>query len=312
MALLVSGVGRLFGRAGRGGGESPPSSVLAEVVDLARRAEEAGISQIVLPDHVCMGERTDRYPYGRFPLPPDEPWLEPMTTLAAMATATRRIRLATGVLIAPLRPAALLAKTAATLDVLSGGRLDLGVGSGWQREELEAGGVPFAARGRVLEEQLRACRVLWREAPATFEGEFVRFHRVHAWPRPVQPGGVPLWLGLAPRGANLRRIVELADGWLPLTPDRESLRSELATVRRALEEAGRDPRDLAVRAGAPVVRGAGGGVEVASTLARAKEIADLGVDLVSFALGALASRREEIPELLAQLGGLDRELRAAG
>lgn len=314
VALLVSGLGRLFGRAASGpsGGGPDGAPSLAAVVDLARAAEEAGISQIVLPDHVSMGERTDRYPYGRFPLPPDEPWLEPMTTLAAMASATRRIRLATGVLIAPLRPAALLAKTAATLDVLSGGRLDLGVGSGWQEEELAAGGVPFRARGRVLEETLRACRLLWREAPASFEGEFVRFHRIHAWPRPVQPGGVPLWLGVAPRGPNLRRIVELADGWLPLTPDLESLRAELGTVRRALEEAGRDPASLRVRAGAPVVRRAGGGIDVDATLGRAGELAELGVDLVSFALGALVSRREEIPGLLERLGKLDRELRTAG
>src|SRR5262245_900183 len=101
-------------------------------VDLARAAEDAGVDRIVVVDHVVMGTHTDAYSWGTFPTPPESPWFEPMTMLAAIASATRRIRLATGILIAPLRPAALLAKQAATLDVISGGRLDLGVGTGWQ------------------------------------------------------------------------------------------------------------------------------------------------------------------------------------
>jgi alkanesulfonate monooxygenase SsuD/methylene tetrahydromethanopterin reductase-like flavin-dependent oxidoreductase (luciferase family) len=113
------------------------------MVDLARVADESGIDQIALSDHVLMGERTDRYPYGTFPFAPDEPWMEPLTTLAAIASVTRRVRLATGILIAPLRPPPLLAKTIATLDVLSNGRVDFGVGVGWQREEYEASSVPF-------------------------------------------------------------------------------------------------------------------------------------------------------------------------
>ena len=113
-----------------------------------------------------MSARTDRYPFGKFPLPPEYPWFEPLTMLAAIAGATSRIRLATGVLISPLRPAVLLAKIAATLDVVSGGRLDLGVGTGWQREEYEASGIPFAGRAARMDDQLRACRVLWSDAPA--------------------------------------------------------------------------------------------------------------------------------------------------
>jgi alkanesulfonate monooxygenase SsuD/methylene tetrahydromethanopterin reductase-like flavin-dependent oxidoreductase (luciferase family) len=129
---------------------------LAPAVELAAIADRAGVDMISITDHVVMGEATDKYPYGRFPSPPDYPWFEPLTFLATVAGATRDIRLGTAVVIAPLRPAVLLAKQAATLDVLSRGRLDLGVGVGWQKEEYEATGIPFDQRYGMLEEQLRA------------------------------------------------------------------------------------------------------------------------------------------------------------
>ena len=163
VSITLSGLARLFGER------------LDAAVELAAAADAAGIDQIAVPDHLAIGPRTDKYPYGRFPLPVDEPWLEPLTLLAAMAGATKRIRLASGVLIAPLRPALLLAKTAATLDVLSGGRLDLGVGLGWQREEFDASGVPFARRAARLDDQLRACRALWRGGAVSFRSETVSF-----------------------------------------------------------------------------------------------------------------------------------------
>ena len=113
----------------------------AVVVDTARRAEEAGFAGVVISDHVVMGARTDRYPWGSFKQAPDCPWPEPLTVLTAVAAVTTTLRLCTGILIAPLRPATLLAKTAATLDVLSHGRLELGVGTGWQQEEFDAQGL---------------------------------------------------------------------------------------------------------------------------------------------------------------------------
>lgn len=154
VSITIAGLSRLFG------------DDLGAVLDVARAADDAGIDQLVLPDHVAIGTRLDRYPFAdRFPYPPEEPWLEPLTTLAAIAGATRRVRLGTGVLIAPLRPAVLLAKTAATLDVLSGGRLDLGLGTGWQPEEFDAVGVPFAGRGARLDDTARACKALWTLPP---------------------------------------------------------------------------------------------------------------------------------------------------
>src|SRR5262245_58425459 len=115
---------------------------LAKAGDFARMAEGEGIDLVSITDHVAMGPRTDRYPYGPFPVGPEWPWPEPMVVLSAIAAVTERIRLSMSVLIAPLRSAALLAKQAATLDAISGGRLDLGVGVGWQEEEYLASGIP--------------------------------------------------------------------------------------------------------------------------------------------------------------------------
>jgi alkanesulfonate monooxygenase SsuD/methylene tetrahydromethanopterin reductase-like flavin-dependent oxidoreductase (luciferase family) len=130
-----------------------------ELIDVARHAEAAGVDQINFTDHVVMSARTDRYPFGKFPLPPEYPGFEPLTMLAAIASATSQIRLATGVLITPLRPAVLLAKIAATLDVVSGGRLDLGVGTGWQREKYEAAGIPLPLWFGMAPTQANARRI---------------------------------------------------------------------------------------------------------------------------------------------------------
>src|SRR6478672_10743498 len=138
-------------------------------VDLARAVEDAGIDRIVVVDHVVMGPHTEKYAWGKFPVPSDAPWLEPLTMLSAIAAVTARVRLATGILIAPLRPAALLAKQVATLDQVSGGRVDLGVGAGWQREEYEAEGLAFEQRGRLLTDTLAALKTLWRDTPADFD-----------------------------------------------------------------------------------------------------------------------------------------------
>jgi probable F420-dependent oxidoreductase len=294
LSLTVSGLGALYG------------GDLAAVVDLARRAEDAGLDQIALPDHLAIGPRTDRYPYGRFPLPQDEPWLEPMTTLAAMAAATTRIRLATGVLLAALRPPLLLAKTAATLDVLSRGRLDLGVGAGWQEEEFAGSGVPFAARFARLEEALRACRALWRGAPASFEGVDLRFEGLRALPLPVQPDGPPLWFGLAARGANLRRIAELGAGWMPLDSSPAALRDGLARLRPALDAAGRSGARFGVRAHAPIARGSDGRPDLERSLADLPALAEAGATHASFALGVFCRARSDVDPFLARLGRAER------
>ncbi len=176
ISVTVSGLSRLFG------------DDLAAVVDVARIADEAGIHQIVMTDHLAIGPRTDRYPFApKFPYPPDEPWLEPLATLAAFAAATSRVRLGTGVLIAPVRPALEIAKAVATIDVLSRGRVDLGIGTGWQREEFTDPGLPFVGRTARMEDAVRACRALWEtDPPVSFASDTVVVHRslVRAPPGP--------------------------------------------------------------------------------------------------------------------------------
>lgn len=297
ISLTVSGVGRLYGDDLRG------------LVELARRAEAAGIDQIAMTDHLAIGSRTDRYPYGRFPFPEAEPWPEPLTTLAAMAGATRRIRLGTGVLIAPLRPALLLAKTLATLDVLSGGRVDLGVGTGWQREEFEAAGLAFEGRGARMDDTLRACRAIWtREPPVHFESATVRLDGLWCEPRPVQPGGIPIWFGLGLDGRNaernLARIVELGVGWMPLVDDLAALRAGVDLLSSAFERAGRDPGELRVRCEARAVLDDRGRPDLERTIEGLPALAAAGATHASLALARYAATREQAERFVARLGEL--------
>jgi probable F420-dependent oxidoreductase len=290
ISLTLAGLSRLFGPR------------LEGVVELAVAAERAGIDQIAVPDHLAIGPRTDAYPYGRFPLPPEEPWLEPMTTLAAMAGATRRIRLATGVLVAPLRPALLLAKSAATLDVLSAGRLDLGVGLGWQREEYAGAGVPWTGRAARLDDQLRACRALWAaEEPVSFRSGTVSFEALRCLPRPVQAGGPPLWFGIAASARNAARIAELGIGWMPIESEPAAIAAGVAVLRRAFERAGRDPATLGVRANAPIVRDAAGRPDLDRTRAALPALAAAGVTIAAFPLPALVRTLADLPTILPHL-----------
>ncbi len=294
VSVTVSGLGGLFG--GR----------LDALLEVARIADAAGVDQLALPDHLAIGARTDRYPYGRFPLPPDEPWLEPLTALAALAGATRRLRLATGVLIAPLRPALLLAKTAATLDVLSGGRLDLGVGLGWQPEEFAAAGVPFAGRGTRMDDVLRACRALWSRAPASFASETLRFDEIWSLPQPLQEGGVPIWIGGALTERNVARLVEYGAGWLPIGDDERDLAASIARMREAVAAAGGEPARLGVRANAPVARGGDGRPDPERSLAGLPALREQGVTIAAFALPLFARSPEQVRAFLEALGRAER------
>lgn len=279
-----------------------PPDRLHEVVGLARLAEEAGVDTVVVPDHVVMSDRTDRYRWGRFPLPVDAPWLEPLTLLAAIAGATRRVRLATGILIAPLRPAALLAKTAATLDVLSRGRLELGVGTGWQKEEFDAMQLDYHRRGRLLDDAIGACRALWAESPAHFDSQTVRFEKIWCDPKPAQPGGIPIWFSGTLTRRNLDRVTRLGDGWIPImgeTPD--GLAAGVAQIQRAWEAAGRDASGLRVCGALEIVRDDRGRPRLADTLAGARDLAARGATEVQLPLLAFVRKPEELPDFFAEL-----------
>jgi probable F420-dependent oxidoreductase len=164
---------------------------------------------------------------------------DPLDWLAFAACATRTVKLATGVLLLPLHSPVLLAKRVATIDVLSGGRMLLGVGLGWQIEEFRAIGVPYAERGRRMDEGIAAMRALWSEAPASYQGSLFGFSRVHCEPRPAA-GAVPILVGGSTEPAA-RRAGRLGDGFFPhaISPDDLALRLE--TMRAAAQDAGRDP-----------------------------------------------------------------------
>src|SRR5688500_9638822 len=248
------------------------------VLDAARLADAAGVDALRLPDHVVMGERPDRYGWGPFPYRVDVPWLEPLTAIAAMAAVTTRVRFCTSILIAPLRPAPLLAKTAATIDVLSGGRIELGVGTGWQREEFEASGVDFERRGQLLTDTVAACRALWAPGAASFASATVNFDRMWCEPKPVQPGGIPVFFSGTLSARNIGRIVTLGDGWLPIIDaTTDDVARDAVLLREKWVAGGRDPGALRIHARLPVVKDASGRPDVARTVAGAGPLIEIGV-----------------------------------
>jgi probable F420-dependent oxidoreductase len=238
-----------------------------QVFPLIRLADEMGLDQVNLAEHLLMTEAgAARYPYGEYYQALNDSWPEPIVYLSALVGMTSRITLSTGILIAPLRPAVLLAKQLATLDVLSRGRVVAGLGVGWQREEYDASGIPWDGRFGRLDEQIRVCKTLWRDTPANFAGRTISFQNIHALPKPVQPNGIPIWLGLGLSERNIARIVELADGWLPLETDPEKLAVDIARLRDVCRECGRDPGTLGIRANLLVPADAGGMIEAARKL----------------------------------------------
>jgi probable F420-dependent oxidoreductase len=251
----------------------------APVVELARTADRLGIDEVSITDHVVMGEATHRYPYGKFPTAPDYDWYEPLTFLAAVASATRNIRLGTAVVIAPLRPAPLLAKQVATLDRLSYGRTELGVGVGWQEEEYVACAVPFEARYRMLDEQMRACRLLWRDAPASFHGEFLHLDRIYCKPQPLQQR-LPVLLGLKHLARNIERIAEYGDGWIPMVQDPEEIHAGVLALRAAFRARGRDATELRVRVVPRLKFRADGTADLDAALAQVPRLAAAGATMV--------------------------------
>jgi probable F420-dependent oxidoreductase len=227
-----------------------------------------------------------------------------MVVLSAIAAITERVRLSMSVLIAPLRPAVLLAKQAATLDVMSGGRLDLGVGVGWQEEEYTASGIPFERRLSRMTDQLRACKALWSEQPASFESPTVRFQDVVQVPAPVQPGGVPLWFGIAAGERNCRRIAELGAGWVPISVDPGAIAPGVARLRAAFRAAGRDPAELGVRAGIRPCFASDGRPDLEATLAQVPALEEAGVGCIELQPMVFCRERADLVPFLRRIAKL--------
>lgn len=271
----------------------PPPGGWPALPELASQAEEVGIDRVVVSDHVVMGSHTERYQWGKFPVPSDAPWMEPLTVLSAMAAVTQRIRLSTGILIAPLRPAALLAKMLATIDQLSGGRLDVGVGTGWQEEEYQAAGLPFARRGELLTETIAACRTLWNSTPAEFHGPDLSFEDIFCEPKPVQ-SPLPVWFSGTLTRRNCRRIVQLGDGWIPIMGATSAeIAKGVGELREELAAHGRDPGLLRVQAPPELRRAQDGTLDVRATFDTIPSLREAGINDFQVNLGIVARKGEE-------------------
>jgi len=209
------------------------------LTSFAREAEQRRMASLWVSDHVVIPHSSSGYPGGRFPHPPDKPYLEPVTVLAAAAMVTSHARLGASVFVLGHRHPVLMAKMLTTIDALSGGRLICGVGVGWWKQELEALGTPFETRGRRADEMLRVFKELWTSDHPRFEGEFYRFGDLGFSPKPVQKPHPPLWVGGDSPGA-FRRVVALGDGWHASGKTPAEMRDRIGKLR-ALADAARRP-----------------------------------------------------------------------
>jgi probable F420-dependent oxidoreductase len=216
-----------------------PTDYAIQPVELARAVEERGLDSLYFPEHTHI-PTSRRTPFpGGTELPKEYAHThDPFVALAAAAAVTSRIRLCTGICLVPQHDPIVLAKTIASLDVVSNGRFVFGIGAGWNAEEMEHHGTRYDTRWKVLRERVLAMKKIWSEEAAEFHGEFVDFDPIWSWPKPVQPGGPPILLGASSRW-GFARVAEFCDGWLPIAGMRD-MASGLALLRSAVESAGRD------------------------------------------------------------------------
>jgi probable F420-dependent oxidoreductase len=225
------------------------------IMAMASSAEASGYAIIGVADHLIVPVHTDvRYPYtadGVWPGAPTGECFDAIGTLTFLAGFTQRIRLLTSVLVVPHRPAVLTAKLFATADVLSGGRVIAGVGSGWMKEEFTALETPsFEARGAVTDEYIRAWKSLWTEDRPAMDGAHVKFDNVVFRPKPVSKPHPPIWVG-GESAPALRRAAAMGDGWYPVSNNAQILMNTPALLtagidrlHRAAEKVGRDPGSI--------------------------------------------------------------------
>ena len=232
----------------------------SDITRFVRTGEKLGFHSVMVADHIAVPVETESvYPYtadGKFLSKGDA--LETLTTMAYIAGATEKIRMVSSVMIVPHRNPILTAKALATIDVLSGGRVTVGVGVGWFREEFEAlHTADFDKRGAVTNEYLEIFKKLWTQSPVAHQGEFYSFEALHCEPLPIQKPHPPIWIGGHSRPA-LRRAARYGDGWhpvgavaaSPLPP--EEMRQKLDELKRLTEEAGRDFDKLTISFKAPL------------------------------------------------------------
>jgi probable F420-dependent oxidoreductase len=214
----------------------------AAIIQLAKAIEEIGYDQLDMFDHVVMGYPTSSRSAPMYP--PKMPIMEALMVLSYVAAVTSTIGLGTEVLVLPQRQPTLVAKQISTLDTLSGGRVRLGVGVGWQKAEYEALGVDFENRGKRMDESIRLLRAFWGDSQIDFAGEFHHLEAIAMEPKPPQGNKLPIWIGGNSKRA-FRRIGELGNGWLATSiVDPMVAKSSIEAIRRHTEEAGRNPDDI--------------------------------------------------------------------
>lgn len=226
------------------------------VTDAARAADRLGFHSVWVADHILLPkDRKSVYPYPEstteIAFTPGVMWLDPVASMGFVAGVTERVKIGTSVLVLPYRSPLVLANEVASLDVLSEGRIVLGVGVGWMDEEFASLGVPKTERAARTDEYIEVLRTLWRsDDPVDFHGRFVDFEGMQLATRPFTPGGPPIHVGGNTPPA-LERVGRLADGWLGFEVFLDGLGDKIATIRKAAEGAGRDPDaiSLSVRRG---------------------------------------------------------------
>lgn len=272
------------------------------LIEMAKTAEAAGLDGVVIGDHIVLGDRLDRYPYPPVHFELGDSWMEPLTVLAAVAAATSKVKLTTGVLVSPLRPAVLLAKTAATLDYISGGRLELGVGVGWQPEEFEALGLRFDQRGQLLTDGIGACRSLWGTNPASFESPTVSFAGLWCDPKPANRDGIPVLFSGSLGQRNLSRIVGLGNGWITHPGQAiDEIAASVGTLRALYVQHDRDPDSLIIRTSLRMARsGSDGAPDFRASFASVSEYQQAGVtDLTIWSNSFIGSSHDASSSIMA-------------
>jgi len=257
----------------------------APLATFARAADTAGVDTLLISDHVVFGEQLEEYARpevggskgGKQPTGPDGHWLEPITTIAWLAGQTQRVGYRTNILLAALRRPVVLAKMAATIDVLAGGRLAIGVGVGWQAAEYEAAGLDFEGRGKLLDHAMDVCTTLWRERQANFSSDLLTFSNIHQMPKPVQPGGVPFWISGTFRKSTVRRLATYGARWIPWGPDAGDIVNAAPRMKQAVAEAGGDVSAMRIVGNLSLRKGDDGRVDVPATMDRVGAMLDAGV-----------------------------------
>lgn len=266
-------------------------------VELARHAEAAGFESLWTVEHVIYpAEYESAYPYskdGKMGAEPSTPLPDPLIWLTWAAAHTERIKLATGILILPERNPVVLAKEVASLDHLSGGRLELGIGVGWLKEEFDALGIPWERRGKRTDDYIGAMRALWSTDNAEFHGEFASFSRASSNPKPVN-GSVPIVIG-GHSDAAARRAGRYGDGWFPGKGRPHELRESIDIIRQTAADAGRDPSAIRITASSPGLFGE-------DPVGAAEEMAAVGVSRLMvgsfFFQPNIAEKAQELKERL--------------